>query len=373
MVKEKPVKLGAEEWKKIWPEAIWPGVLPEAFPAAALTIMRVNYNNKENNAASKVEFDMPLVLNLIFGGAFGEDVSFLGEWSPYTAGKNAAGLQRLFFQLNDLFSSENLLNFRFGRFEPGITDGYTNSQKLSSASVITGDFNPGGGWKARDPQSGIELNGILYHRIYYAAGVVNGESKTIGDLRDRKDVYTRLAYQFGGYGYDALDFPADSGAAMINESILEMGVYSYWGSRDKIPLDDLIYNSSFIRTGIDINLLYGKLNLLGGFVYGTDDNLNNESEVLKSTAYFVEGNYNIYPWLIGLLRLEKTGIWRTGADIENAINIIPNITFLYRANIRFSIEGFLRIDLDREINGSIIPAENTTPLQTLSINSVIAF
>lgn len=373
LVKEKPVKLGAEAWKEMWPDAIWPGELPYSFPIAAATLMRVNYKPQNDPGENQIEFDMPLLLNLIFGGAFGQDVAFFGEWSAYTAGVNARGLQRFFLQFNSVVGEDNLFNIRVGRFEPGITDGYTTSQRLTSNLQITIDYGPAG-WRPRDPQSGIELNGIYSHHIYYAAGVVNGESKTIGDPGDQKDFYGRLAYMFGGEGFDGKDIISGSEEFRSPESSFSLGAYTYWGSRNKIPsVNGPDYDNKFKRYGADINLHLNNFDLLGGVILGDDDNPDNDSRKLKSSAFFVEGNYSFYPWLIGVLRFDKAMSWKNGEDRDNYFMIVPNITILYRANIRFSIEGLVLVYGNREVGGNIIEAKNDNPFQSVNINMLIAF
>lgn len=70
LVKEKPIVLGSEAWKDLWPESIWPGSIPESVPIAAVTNMRVSYDLQKANKGNRVEFAMPFLLNLVFGGAF---------------------------------------------------------------------------------------------------------------------------------------------------------------------------------------------------------------------------------------------------------------------------------------------------------------
>lgn len=379
MVKEKPVSLGAEAWKELWPDVVWPGSLPEAFPVAAVSIMRVNYNPEKSDQGNGFEFEMPLMFNFVFGGAFGEDVSLFGGWSAYSAGQNAVGLQRLFFQFNSVAGTKNLINIRVGRFEPGITDGYTSTQRLTSSYPITFDYNASnpttsqGGWRPRDFQSGIEVNGIIKHNIYYAAGIVNGESKTIADPTDQKDAYLRFAYNFEKYGFDGQRIDSASvGLNNINNSFM-IGAYTYWGSRNKIPLNTIFYNNKFKRFGFDLTWNAESLGLLGGMIYGTDDNPNNELSELKNLAYFIEGNYSFYPWLIGVIRFEHASAWKSNADVDKFYNIIPNLTILYRANIRFSVESTIRINEDKNVNSISVPSTNEYPLQAIALNTSIAF
>lgn len=379
MIKERPVKLGTEEWKELWPNAIWPGFLPEYFPMAAVSIMRVNYDlRKDTKGESRIVFNMPAMFNFVWGGAFGEDVAFFGEWAAYSFGQNATGLNRLFLQFNSVVGRENLFNIRVGRFEPGITDGYSATQRLTSSYPITMDYSPANlpsgqpSWRARDPQSGIELNGIVNHNYYYAIGLVNGESKTIGDPTDQKDFYARFAFQFGGFGFDGKDFDSLS-IDQYEDKFLSLGIYSYWGSRNKLVSKGILYNNSFNRIGLDCSLHFPNLELLGGIILGKDENPDNDLRTLTSTAYFVEGTYNFYPWLIGLLRIERANWWKQSDYKGGFVNIIPHLTILYRANVRFTIEGLIK--LYDSINTSVVTVDSDydNPPRAVSLNAVVAF
>lgn len=372
-IKERPVSLGADEWKELWPEAVWPGSLPPSFPLSLYSQMRINKQFETQNSSSNTSFSMPRDLVLLFGGAFGEGVAFFGQWAAYLDGKNAVGLFRFFFQFNSIFGEKSLINARVGRFEPGITDGYTGSQKLTLSFPSTLSFDPSGGWTPRTAQSGIELNGIYKSRIYYAAGIVNGEGKTTDDPTDRKDIYGRIAYQFGGTGFDGRDTSLVYNNDAAYEQFANAGVYAYSGSRNNLASPSGIYNSQFSRIGFDFLYHINKFDILLGVISGQDENPFNTKQNSKSLASFVELNYKIYPWLFGVLRVESVKSWLPDQDKHNHYDIIPNITILQRANIRFSVEGLIRIAGELENNGVTAAPDNSKPFQFVTINSLIAF
>ncbi|OGU80169.1 MAG: hypothetical protein A2499_04020 [Stygiobacter sp. RIFOXYC12_FULL_38_8] len=374
LVKEKPIALGSEAWKDLWPDAIWPGSIPESVPIAAVTNMRVSYDLQKANKGNRVEFAMPFLLNIVFGGAFGEDVSFFGEWAAYLLGENARGLQRFFVQFNNVVGEKSLLNIRVGRFEPGITDGYTSTQRLTMGYPLAIDYDATNTWKPRDPQSGIEVNGILNHHLYYAGGIVNGESKTIADPSDRKDVYLRLAYQLGDDGLDGRDTSYQSQDIKDWYNSISVGAFTYLGSRDKIQLTNgNTYNNNFSRYGFDVQMQISNLDMYGGIILGKDDNPDNDLKSLESNALFAEADYSFYPWLIGVLRVERAYSWKSNNDKDKYVNIIPHVTILYRANIRFSIEGVIKIFQDKNFNNTVIRANNENPFQLVMINALFAF
>jgi hypothetical protein len=373
LTKEQPVSLGAEAWKEVWPDAIWPGDIPGTFPLAAYTHMRFVYDVPTSKKGNQAEFDMPHEFELLIGGAFGEDIGFFGEWVAFEKGVNAPGLKRFFFQFNDIIGIKDALNVRVGRFEPGITDGYTDTQRLTMEHPITLDYKASGDWRPRDPQAGIELNGVLQHRTYYALGVVNGEGKTVSDPDDRKDVYARVAHTFGGIGFDGNGL--DSVAAQTDNSFdnaFTLGVYSYFGNTQKTA-SGVTYNNDFTRFGLDARAQFGKLDLLGGVIIGKDQNPGGDNKELNNVAYFIEGNYIFYPWLLGVLRVERAGSTKDNDDVDKYTNINLNITILFRANVRFSVEGLINIQNNRRVGGQVVTVSNNEPLKWIKLNAMFAF
>lgn len=370
-IREKPVSLGAEEWKDLWPEAVWPGTLPSTFPVALYSQMRINQDFKHLDQKSNLSFVMPRDIVLLFGGAFEEDVSFFGQWAAYQEGTNAAGLYRFFFQFNSIVTNDGLFNLRVGRFEPGITDGYTGSQKLTLSFPNTLEYTAGA-WSARRAQAGIELNGIYNHRVYYAAGVVNGQGKTTDDMTDQKDVYVRFAYQFGGTGYDGRDTSLVYANDAAYDQFAAIGIYGYKGNTNQ-AIGGSIATNQFYRIGADVLYHYSNFDFLTGVIWGRDENLNFDNRSHFSVAAFAEVNYKYYPWLFGVLRAEVTEGWFDTSHTIYQYSIIPNITMLYRANIRLSAESRINIYGERVSRSVAVAPDNSKPFTNLLVNLMVAF
>lgn len=158
-VKQAPVELGAEAWKEVFPNSIWPGLLPAEFPLAAYIHQRVVTEFGESAKGNRIEFDMPHEVELLIGGTFDESFSFFGEYVLFEHGQNAVGLNRFFFQVNDALGPENAVNIRFGLLEPGITEGLVDNQRVMLEHATVLDYKATGKWRPRDRQSGIEING----------------------------------------------------------------------------------------------------------------------------------------------------------------------------------------------------------------------
>lgn len=371
--KDKQLKLGADEWKALWPEAVWPGEIPMSFPLAVYSQMRVNKSYLPEEKGKSFDFNMPRDLVLLFGGSFNRDVAFFGEWAAFNEGVNGVGLFRLFMQFNHITGDNDALRIRIGKFEPGITDGYPGTQKITLSFPNTLSIDPTGFWKAQSSQSGIEVNGIVKHRWYYAVGMVNGESKTTNDPSDQKDIYGRVSYQFDGMGYDLKDTSESNAQAEETDRFFNLGAYSYYGSKNNIVQGTKTYSNRFYRYGIDGYFHYEHLDIISGLIFGKDANPANLFKPLTSSAFFVEGALKVFPWLTYVLRIENNAVWYKDEEKEKYWGIIPNITVLYRPNVRFTLESYIRINRSLKIPDRIIAANNLNPVQNVTLNSLIAF
>jgi len=396
LTKEEPVPLGAEPWKELWPNAVWPGVLPENFPLAAYVHQRVTHEPLKPDG-QKVGFDMPHELELLFGMAFGNHVGGFGEWIAFENGANAVGLQRFFFQFNDLAGRPDAVNLKVGRLEPGITSGYMQANRLTLDRPITIDYRASGDWRPRDNQAGLELNGILGRRFEYAAGAVNGEGKTT-PFKDRKDVFARVAYKIGGLALDGSGAEAElKQTDNWRDDAVTIGVYGYLGNfaKSKTTSAQVIdttgsggdptkfkiktvtsttkWDHDFDRVGFDIRAGYDRLELTGGLIAGNDENAFGNRKKLKHAAYFAEVDYLLYPWLIGVLRANHVRSELAKDERDKYWEFHPNLTALYRANIRVTLEGQFRVDENRTIGGVEVEPSEKRAFRRLRLNTMFAF
>lgn len=343
LIQEDPVSLGARGWKALFPDAVWPGLLPATFPLSAYAHQRFVANLKDDN----YYFDMPHELELLFGGTFGERMAFFGEWIAFEKGIDAKGLKRFFFQFNDLLGPRNLINLRAGRFEPGITDGYTDSNRITLEHILTLDYMATGKWRPRDQQSGIEVNGIFKSRFSYAVGVVNGESVTINDGTDEKDFYGRISFKLGGMPLDGIlpeGFTDLVQSGNWSDNGMTFGIYTYQGNY----MAPNGMDNDFSRIGFDFHGNFNKLDLFAGAITGTDNNPNGlltgtitEME-RNSLAWFAEGQYMVYPWLVGVLRIGNASSSQNNMDLNDFMVVSPNLTLLVQANVRITVEALFK-------------------------------
>ena len=77
-VKEEPISMGAEAYKKVFPNAIWPSSLPGMPPLSIRAVGDVTYH-PFGPQSSRSDFNFPTEVVLIGAGSFGDDFAFFAH------------------------------------------------------------------------------------------------------------------------------------------------------------------------------------------------------------------------------------------------------------------------------------------------------
>jgi hypothetical protein len=102
--------------------------------------------------------------------------------------------------------------------------------------------------------------------------------------------------------------------------------------------------------GGDIDWWFNRLNMTAVALQMKSDYMGTKR---TSLAYFIEGNYVIYPWLIARARYEYDDP-DTNDDInEAAQNILPGMVVMVRSNVKFSLEYLKPLDDPRKANDKL--------------------
>lgn len=339
-VKEEPIILGAEAYKRVWPKAVWPSNLPGTAPIA----LRGKTGFTIGNAGDSLlfsEFGKPS-LQLIAAGSLTEGISFFIGAHLFEEGEPGS-IDRFFIRLNNLFKNflpEKSLNIRIGQFIPDMVPFASNHRGITNAAYafntyapelgsgfVAGHVHGGGSFGIENFQLGTEASGIVKSRFRYVAGMVNGNG-TEEDNNSFRDFYGRLSYKLGGMAFDGT-FKDE--ANTDSETSIALGVFAYKGVKTVNSFD-----VDFHRLGFDANIYLNKLNLVGGFITGSDGNQDND----KYNLFFTEAYYAFYPWLTGLLRYEQAN----PKGKKSAKQLVPHISALIIANVNLKVETILNMD-----------------------------
>jgi hypothetical protein len=392
MIKEPPVSLGAPAYKRLWPQAVWPGEVSSTVPLAVnIKLADVNtstVNEDETITSVNNDLQFPQEVNIFGAGTLGDHVSYLAEttFGENPDGSVAVELEHARLQFDSPFGPEDLFHLRLGKFAPNLADGFQEMWISTDAGIDSlFAFNPiginGGTGLAEDTSPspialpdrvrGIEGYGMINHRALWVAGIANGvgpgSTDTTGrfDGNNAKDVYARFDYKIGGMGLDG-----DTGGRPIPEKnwqddSLRLGVFAYRGDASGINVpfttdDGLktnIQDTHFLRTGIYASLFFQNLNVFGVYLHGSDSLQvfdSGTSALLSATepdfhAWFTQADYLFYPWLQGSFRYETV----TPADpsVLSLRTGVFNASALIRANVKAMVE--YRRDLREGDNHSL--------------------
>jgi hypothetical protein len=375
MVKQPPVSLGAPAYKKLWPQAIWPGEISSSVPLAVnlkLADVSTSTLNDDGSVTSvKNDFQFPQEANIFGAGTLGDHVSYLAE---VTFGENADGsvsveLEHARLQFDSPFGKEDLFHFRVGKFAPNLADGFQEMWLSTNAAIDSlFAYNPigvnGGTGLAGDvsplPISlparirGIEGYGIIAHRALWVAGLANGIGPGPSgsfDGNNAKDVYARFDYKFGGMGLDGFTGGATVPEKNWRDNSLRLGVFTYRGDGSDINFPvtaeggatQQIQDLHFLRTGVYASGFIEDLNVFGAYLHGTDtlQQFADGAAVAPSftpdyNAWFTQADYLVYPWLQGTFRYEAV---RPGdRSVPTLKTGVFNVSALIRANVKAMAE-----------------------------------
>ena len=380
MIKQPPVPLGAPAYKKLWPQAVWPGEISSNVPLAVnVKLADVNTSTvNEDGTVTSIRNDLqfPQEVNIFGAGTLGEHVSYFSEvtFAENPDGSASVELEHARFDFDSPFGPEDLFHFRFGKFAPNVADGFQEMWISTDAPIDSiFNYNPiglnggtalGADALAPNPISlparirGIEGYGIIHHRALWVAGLANGVTAAPGDTTGRfdgnnaKDVYARFDYKIGGMGLDG-----DTGGQPVpdknwRDNSLRLGVFTYRGDASGIPYavtTDVgtkanIEDAHFLRAGFYASVFYQDLNVFAGYLHGSDA-LNTTDAVTGALiraieptyhAWFTQADYLIFPWLQASGRYEAV----TPADpsVQSLRIGTFNVSALVRANVKAMLE-----------------------------------
>lgn len=337
-VKTPDVSLGAEAWKRVWPDAVWPGGIPGVAPLALRIFSDTVVNpTPPRPEVPKVDFVFPNEFEFLVGGTAGENISYWGELE-ITSG-DRLDLIRAFAQI-DHIGGTTLANLVVGRFEPRAVPFSRFFRRVTQSDVVTTSFaHVSGGHSFRQMQAGFEFWGAKSGPkgrggVEYAAGVVNGN----GPFRDNntaKDVYYRLAYKVGGFGVTGSEEETEELEQTNNwrDNSVKIGTFGHVG---KGLFGNPAREDKFWRVGADVDLFVHDLNLYGAVLRGRDK-VTATGVANDFTAAFLQADYVVKPWIVAVVRYDA--VFRDGVMGRDIKKIVPALVLAIRANVRVVAES----------------------------------
>ncbi len=400
LIKQKPVSLGSEAYKKVWPDAVWPNELPGNAPVAVNVKMANVYTSSTDASGAKTtvhnDFQFPQEVNLFAAGTLGEHMSFMAELTHAENADGSSGTEiehaRLGFE--SLLGPDHAFNIRIGKFAPNLYAGFQEMWLMTDNGVDSlFNYNPvgfKGGIGLLDDAAGvvslparvrgIEAYGVLNHRFFYTFGAMskiapganapvsgaealNSTGSPNGNFNNttHKDVYVRFDYKFGGMGLDGDTDGVKLPPENWRENSFRVGVLALKGNATGVdflaadangPVIDPIdgtnpyhqQDTSYTRTGLFASWTFSDLNVFGVYLNGKDtlelrsaDNLTLVSTNDRTyKAYFVQADYVIAPPFHVSARFERLTPGDTTVQPLKVSNL--NFSYLAAANVKFMLE-----------------------------------
>ena len=402
-VKQDTVPLGQDAYKKVFPNAVWPGTLPVSAPISigfnGTAVIHPDTKSGAAVADNKSVFSMNDLVgeaHLFTGGSFSENITFFGE---VTLTESGVSIEHANVHFNNLFGPKHAFNLTVGRFFPSVTSFGTHSSYVAdtimpglSVTGLYGSTSPS--WNLADHYSGLELSGTFVGRFIYAAGVNAGANV---DIRPSENAYAHLGFKVGGM---RLDGEGDTGGNPTKpwaEYSLTGDVFGYRSASNFTPnqnptgampapitpvpaLDDTAWT-----LGGQIRLQLQSFELNAGFYQEWHneaflDAAGNQTGG-KALAYYSEASYIVFPWLVPAFRAEWIALEADGTQRIGEWRLFPGIATLIRPNLKATLVGQIEIADGVPTGGwgaaggfaSPIPGTKVTEMESLNINFAYAY
>ena len=380
-VKEPPVWLGSEAYKRVWPNATWPGSIPSNVPLSFRIVGEATFDGSRStvNGQAKNDFEFPHEVEVNSLGTMGDNLAFnLGYAIQDESGRGS--IERVFLMYNDALGGlfnlpQNLVNMRLGLIDPASMPFSIHNQNIfadDGASIYDFQISSTNQPKVRDSQSGIEFFGTVNKRFRYAAGVVNGVARdsitdAFTDNNNQKDGYIRTEYKFGGLPFNGAAESSGSSNGLQPSvtyfdqgNSLTVGSIGYWGSDliDAASTTDSAYyrvmaflRANHDRYNVDAVYLHQHDDAAAGQFNGTvDDSVN-------SNGFYVEATAFLKPWVALAARYDNLSIEHVttlGAanPTDNTSRLSLSMPIYARPNLRIVPEASLGLAANRDADTS---------------------
>lgn len=366
--KEAVVELGQEEYQALFPQSVWPAKITASVPLSLMFTGNLGYRlpGSALRDAYGSSFTWNGILNgvRIYGaGAFSDRLTYFSILSASSAGTVSLDGGTLLW--NDLIGPRHALNVWFGRLvNPQLTSygrhaSYVNDTSLPAISVA-GLYNPSNTFQlGLSPADGVEVNGVVAHRLSYSVGWLASMSQTGLGLPNAEDFYAHVGGKWGGM---SLDGEGRSGMDQVNaqkpwaETSVTVDAYAYHG----VTLADNGTGQSMVaqRSAVDSLGVAARLHIVSlvadaGWQYqhharpypGTAAGAGPSGAVIPGvpdhttgSAHVVYGevDYVVFPWFVPGLRTEYTFL-DSGWGKASLLRVRPGAVFLVRPNVKVTL------------------------------------
>jgi len=363
-VKQEPLSLGAEAYKQIFPNSIWPSSLP-GIPPVSFNVIGDVLVDPTGTHKNSTEFDFQNEIDIHAAGTFGEHLSFWTEVvftpvSPANSEVSAVTTNGAWLMYQDIcpeFFGTNHFNIKagdLGHLEISLPNIRWDNSYQANNYLYASDLN-------LSTEPGFQING--FDKSWrYALGITKSDFNN-----SERDYHAQVDFKIGGLGFNGSGGQTEEGG-------LKTSPAGYWRD-DSIMFGGFWYRSydtntntnttnAFDRFGGDIRWSCGDFSLAGGFTRGLRNDFLIPSLfspsfpelgpppstplpanvqalfptlLINENIWTVDAQYFVYPWLVPYARYELVDV--TNAEGLNRNRLVMGVTALVIANVRVNLEG----------------------------------
>jgi hypothetical protein len=414
--KTETIALGQDEYKKTFPDSVWPGKIAKEVPLSLMMNGSVAANlpkSDAHNAAGNTFTWAGLSgeFHLFGAGAFDDKVTYFAQLTIPDDG--TIEIETAYVLWNDVAGPGHVFNLWLGRLmSPQINSFGLHSSYIGDAFLpavtVAGLYNPAssGFTLGQGHSDGVEANGIIGHRFDWSLGWIASSVGSGLGLPNAEDAYAHVGFKTGGvaldgegrYGPNAPD-PAKPWA----EKALTVDAFAYHG----VSLFDngtgivdaggtagaVGQRDTFNAVGGSIRAQWDSAILNTGIQLehhskpypGAAGSLTAEGAAVETSGtaivQYAEFDYIVFPWFVPAVRTEYTRLNVNGTDAAFLLRVMPGIAMLARPNIKVVVTG----DIERaqglppagewsSAGGSIAPApESKFQAEQIMASVAVAF
>jgi hypothetical protein len=363
-VKQEPVSLGAEAYKQIFPNSIWPSSLP-GIPPISFNVIGDVLVDPTGTQKNSTQFNFMNEIDIHAAGTFSDHLSFWTEViftpvKPASSEVSAVSTNGAWLMYTDIcpeWFGTNHLNIKagdLGHLEISLPNIRWDNTFQAFNFLYASELNLA-------TQPGFEING--YGRWWrYAAGITKSDFNN-----SDRDFYGQLNFKIGGLGFDGSGGQAEEGGLKTSptgywrDDSIMFGVFGY---RSYDTNTNTNVTNSFDRFGGDVRWNCGDFSLAGGFTRGLRNDFIIPSLfapsfpslgpppsvplppdvqalfptlLINENIWTVDAQYFLFPWMVPFARFELVDV--TNASGLNKSRIVMGVSMLVVGNVKINLEG----------------------------------
>jgi len=395
-VKASMIALGQEEYKKTFPNSVWPSNIPDAIPLSVMFNggVALNIPGEDAHQAAGNTFDWGGIVgefHLYGAGALSDTLTYMTQVTLTQSGDNAlqGDIETAYLLWNDVVGPDHAVNIWLGRlWNPqltsfGLNSSYLGDTRMPGVSVI-GLYNSSGAFSLGAEtvhNDGVEINGIIKHRFAYSLGWLASHTGSGLNALNAEDAYAHIGIKSGGvaldgegkYGPNVPD-PAKPWA----EKAITVDAFAYHGLN---VLDNgtgtvaggnavaVAQPDKFNAVGGTIRAQYDSLVLDMGGQYeshshpyaGTPATANPSGNAIPGVPDYTgahgvvawgELDYVVWPWFVPGVRAEYTLGSAESSSAFSLLRVVPGVAMLVRPDVKVVLTGDFETAQGTPVSGS---------------------